>query len=230
MLNLVNRKQERGHFGVNAVNLSWLERRAWTLMLTHQPDVLHERSQKEKIWMIDGWSRHLDMKLRVKMKKQQEEESYDFKPPPPQRKTVKLFEISGWAVSIDKKLMTETKRILAWAQCRFQSGRFEKGSPGWLGWAAVCLLNQPGRSGAVVSMPTTGWAGLRCSTCPQHLPECSCHRSWEATTPTEKKKKQKRGCEVKTCGQTGNKKQQIKCNNIVILPRQSHEHVTFTKK
>lgn len=45
--------------------------------------------------MIDGWSRHLDMKLRVKMKKQQEEESYDFKPPPPQRKTVKLFEISG---------------------------------------------------------------------------------------------------------------------------------------
>lgn len=114
-------------------------------------------------------------------------------PPPPQRKTVKLFEISGWAVSIDKKLMTETKRILAWAQCRFQSGRFEKGSPGWLGWAAVCLLNQPGRSGAVVSMPTTGWAGLRCSTCPQHLPECSCHRSWEATTPTEKKKNRSGG-------------------------------------
>ena len=223
MLNLVNRKQERGHFGVNAVNLSWLERRAWTLMLTHQPDVLpqmHERSQEEKIWMIDGWSRHLDMKLKGKNEKSNKR----------WRDMIleQLFEITGWAVFIDKKLITETKRILAWAQCQSQSGRFEKGSPGWLGWAAVCLLNQPGRSGAAVSMPTTGWAGLRCSTCPQHLPGCSCHQNWEATTPTDKKKKQTRGREVKTCGQTGNEKQQIKCNTLAILPRQSH--VPFTKK
>lgn len=64
MLNLVNRKQERGHFGVNAVYLSRLERRAWALMHTHKPDVLPqmvERSQEHKKktdWWVAQTSRH----------------------------------------------------------------------------------------------------------------------------------------------------------------------------
>lgn len=91
---------------------------------------------------------------------------------------------------IDKKLMTEVKWILAWILwgAGYGIGSTEKASPGWLGWAEVCLLSQQGRSGAAVSMPTTGWVGLQCSTCPQHLPGCSCRQSWVATTPTHGQK------------------------------------------
>lgn len=133
MPNLVNKKQGRDHFGLNAVNLSWLERRAWGL---------RARCAALNGWknMIDGCSRHVD----------------------------------GAYIWQD-----------IW--CFYWWLKLKQASPGLLDWVEVCLLIQPSRSEAEVSMPATGLAELQCSTCQQHLPECSCHQSWAATAPTEHK-------------------------------------------
>lgn len=98
-------------------------------------------------------------------------------------------------------------------------------SPGWLGWAGVCPPSQPGRLGAVVSMPTTGWAGLQCNTYPQLPPGCSCRRNWEATTPTDSRGKQRKA----TVRRAGRNKAQNKSYTFVILPRYSFNYSIHNK-
>lgn len=82
MLNLVNRKQGRGHFGVNAVNLSRLDRRAAThtparCAAPPSPQMVEKKPRAQKK-LADGWRRHPDTKLKTRNRERNKERDVCF--------------------------------------------------------------------------------------------------------------------------------------------------------